>query len=147
MKRLGKPGSKAVLVAYTKDTVLPEADGRRYKMQEYIPWPLRCMNCQRFGHHHSDCTNSTKCSTCGENHTHEQCINKDKPKCVNCSAFHSAAYRGCPKYIETQTALRIRTLEKLTYSEALKLKPPQTNTTTETNNHTLTDSYKQEDGH
>lgn len=48
MKRLGKPGSKAVLVAYDKDIILPESiniDGCRYKMQEHILWPLRCNQC------------------------------------------------------------------------------------------------------
>ena len=57
----------------------------------YIPNPLRCNNCQVFGHDENKCGRHAVCCNCGEP---EHCGPSgvcDKPaKCVNCSADHPA---------------------------------------------------------
>lgn len=35
------------------------------KMQPYIPNPLRCFNCQKYGHHNSNCRSQATCANCG----------------------------------------------------------------------------------
>ena len=54
----------------------------------YVPNPLRCFNCQRFGHHESNCpvdigSVCERCGTGGHDHHTSSC--KNKPKCVNCA--------------------------------------------------------------
>ena len=43
-------------------------------LETYIPNPLRCHNCQKFGHHKEKCTRPPICKNCGEtgNHIHYQ---------------------------------------------------------------------------
>ena len=36
------------------------------KINPYIPNPLRCYNCQKFGHHETKCIKSAVCKKCGE---------------------------------------------------------------------------------
>ena len=57
------------------------------KVELYVPNPLRCFNCQKYGHHESNCPAdlSSVCEKCGKgNHDHltSQCQNK--AQCVNC---------------------------------------------------------------
>ena len=35
-------------------------------VEVYVPNPLRCYNCQFFGHHESRCTRKKVCANCGE---------------------------------------------------------------------------------
>jgi hypothetical protein len=68
----------------------------RFQAQIYVPSPMRCDNCQTFGHHKSTCKRTPICSHCSKNHTYIECTTKNQqPKCANCGKEHSAAYRGC----------------------------------------------------
>ena len=52
------------------------------KVNPYIPNPLRCYNCQMFGHHEQKCLKSPVCKKCGESgsdHIELSCHNT--PKC------------------------------------------------------------------
>ena len=65
----------------------------------YIPNPLRCYNCQVFGHHENKCGRYAVCCNCGEP---EHCGPSgvcDKPaKCINCSGDHPANSKQCPQW-------------------------------------------------
>ncbi|XP_055932822.1 uncharacterized protein LOC129962848 [Argiope bruennichi] len=53
----------------------------RYKVRPYIPTPLRCFNCQRFGHSKNACRGKQTCSRCASfGHSSTEC-NAD-PKCA-----------------------------------------------------------------
>ena len=54
----------------------------RVSVEIYIPNPLRCHNCQKYGHHENRCTKDPLCANCGEpaNHTEQSCRNES----VNC---------------------------------------------------------------
>ena len=41
-------------------------------------------------------------------------------KCVNCGGSHSAASKECPKFIELQNVMKIKTEGKMTFAEAVK---------------------------
>jgi len=124
LKKIGNPQtSRTTLITFKQGIVLPsviQAFGRKFKVHEYIPKPMRCHQCQRFGHTKLQCTNRIICPSCSENHLYDSCPNKDIKKCVNCHENHSSAHRGCPKYIKTQEILKIRAIQKVSYAEATK---------------------------
>ena len=43
------------------------------KIKTYIPNPLRCHNCQKFGHHKEKCTRLSTCKNCRETENHIDC--------------------------------------------------------------------------
>lgn len=60
--------------------------------------PMRCYNCQRYGHMAGQCQGAKICAVCAEsyNDSHDFCSN-DK-KCTNCGKAHTSRDRNCPKY-------------------------------------------------
>jgi hypothetical protein len=74
------------------------ADFRHYRVSKSISRPLRCFNCQRYGHVASVCRSQRRCCRCGssdELHP-KKCITP--PSCCNCSGEHPANHRDCPDY-------------------------------------------------
>ena len=104
--------STTVIATFSKEQPPPQylyIGFMRFSHEPYIPPPLRCDNCQAFGHHKSRCKYSMRCSHCSEAHSYTQCNNKDKPpKCTNCGGKHSAAYKKCEAYLITQHNLDIK---------------------------------------
>ena len=120
-----KDGTYATAVISYDNPEIPDSvaiDGVDYETEGYVPRPLRCDKCQRFGHHKSECKASKAiCSFCAGQHEYLNCDNRtdfDKAKCVNCGDNHSSAYRKCPKYLETKKALELRAVKKITYKQA-----------------------------
>ena len=65
------------------------------KVNPYLPNPLRCYNCQRFGHHEPNCAKTAICKTCGESDADNLELSCTKPpKCANCQGNHSDS-RDC----------------------------------------------------
>lgn len=93
----------------------------RFKVNKYVPNPMRCTKCQKYGHRHEVCRGEAKCPRCAGAHDFTECNkSREHAKCVNCGGGHSSAFRECPKYIEVQMALKIRAKEEIPYAEALK---------------------------
>ena len=94
----------------------------RRRVKPYVPLPLRCSKCQRFGHHAANCCRKQRCVRCGQEHDLDQCPTKDNSDqitCVNCNGQHSAAYRGCTKYKEVSQTLKVAVNEGLSYKDAI----------------------------
>ena len=51
------------------------------KVETYIPNPLRCHDCQKFGPHKEKCTRPPICKNCRETGNHIDC--QQPPKCAN----------------------------------------------------------------
>jgi len=112
-----------VILSFTAEENLPSHVNiglGRHKLREYIPTPLRCNNCQRFGHKAIHCRSTMKCSRCGKEHNFDACTHKDIAKCANCGEDHSAAYKGCKKYKEVKATLEIQATTKMSYRDALE---------------------------
>lgn len=125
---------KAVVEGVRKDTetVVIEFQGEgipkrvmlgvmSYIVREFIPGPVRCFNCQRFGHVATRCRETSRCARCGGNHDYGKCEEGAKPKCCNCGEGHSAAFRGCEMLKKEMVIQKKRVEEKLSYAEAAKL--------------------------
>ncbi|XP_046402573.1 uncharacterized protein LOC124168397 [Ischnura elegans] len=88
-----------------------------YQVRPYIPNPMRCFNCQHFGHISSRCRGTAACARCGEGkHENENCSSN----CVNCDGDHPVYSCDCPKLMGEKKIVKIKTLEKISYFEARK---------------------------
>ena len=64
----------------------------RLQVDPYIPNPLRCFHCQRFGHHKNTCSRDEVCARCGtQGHNDTDC--ETLARCVNCKGDHSSYLR------------------------------------------------------
>lgn len=70
----------------------------------YIPNPLRCLECQRYGHSKVSCGGSMKCAQLAE--AGDDCNDCIKLKrCVNCKCDHASYFLSCPKWIFEKKSL------------------------------------------
>lgn len=97
-------------------------------VRPYVPNPLRCFRCQRFGHSGNSCRGSPACGRCGgPDHVSDHC--KEDPKCLNCGEGHPSYDKKCTKWIFEKEVQRLKVLKNLSYPEARKetekLMPPK----------------------
>ena len=100
-----KPPSK-LRVAYLELEVRP-----------YVPNPLRCFQCHRFGHSVKYCKRSAVCAQCGQGE-HEEASCTAAPHCLNCRGDHSASSKTCPKWSEEKAILEYRANHGGTFKQA-----------------------------
>lgn len=115
-----KMASQTVLLTFDSESI-PRRIGLGYlsfQVKPYIRPPLRCFNCQRYGHVAAVCRGKRKCGKCGGDHSYEDCASA--LCCPNCGEEHSAAYKGCRFYANALEVQKIRTNERVSYAEALK---------------------------
>ena len=75
---------------------------RIFNVATYVPLPLRCYNCNKFGHSVRMCrTVNPLCAFCSSHeHPKDECPNKETPKCLNCNGKHPSFDRKCPTYVK-----------------------------------------------
>lgn len=69
------------------------------KVKQYIPSPLRCMNCLKYGHTKNRCTGTRTCASCGTPY-HDNAPCPKSMSCLHCQGQHSALGRNCPRYLD-----------------------------------------------
>jgi hypothetical protein len=83
----------------------------------FIPSPLRCFNCQRFGHGRLTCKKSEICAKCGlEGHGDKECANPSH--CANCSGDHPAYSRQCPQWQKQSEITKVKVERGISFREA-----------------------------
>lgn len=119
--REGAGGDPPVLLTFA-GTELPGRvflGSMAYQVRGYVRPPLRCYNCQRYGHIADSCRGKKKCAKCGGDHGIKEC-RSDAPKCSNCGGDHVAVYRGCEYTIKARQVQVVRERDKVSYAEAVK---------------------------
>ncbi|XP_055924689.1 uncharacterized protein LOC129956772 [Argiope bruennichi] len=92
------------------------------KIRPYIPNPLRCFKCQRYGHSQIGCrSNEHICGKCAESGHEMNAGTSDFLKCVNCSGSHAAFSKSCPKWILEKEIISIKIKNNITFPEARKI--------------------------
>ena len=92
------------------------------KVNPYIPNPLRCYNCQMFGHHEQKCTKSAVCKRCGESGSdHVELSCNKPPKCANCKGDHTADSRDCMTWKKEKEINTIKYTNNIPFQEARKI--------------------------
>ena len=92
------------------------------KVNPYIPNPLRCYNCQMFGHHEQKCTKSAVCKKCGESGSdHLELSCSKPPKCANCKGNHPADSRECVTLKKEKEINTVKYTNNIPFPEARKI--------------------------
>ncbi|XP_030381726.1 uncharacterized protein LOC115629405 [Scaptodrosophila lebanonensis] len=104
------------MIGYEQVTVRP-----------YVPRPLRCQQCLRFGHPTSACKQTFKTcrNCCQEEHTKEdETCNRTK-FCINCKNEiennHSPMDKNCPIFLKQKELTAIKTIHKVDHKSALQI--------------------------
>ena len=98
----------------------------------YVPNPLRCFNCQRFGHHENNCTEDpgSVCENCGaDGHAHQTSQCKNPTKCINCGKDHSPKSNICEVCLKEKAIMKLKVTNNISYLEAKKLHENKPETT------------------
>lgn len=91
----------------------------RTKVRPYIPNPLRCFKCYRFGHTSQLCNDTEKCANCSEEkHTDQNEMCGNTQKCANCLKDHNSFSKKCLKYQEEFSIQKIKVEMKIPLYQA-----------------------------
>ena len=88
----------------------------------YVPNPLRCFKCQKYGHHEDRCRNESVCSKCAETapqHQENNCPNTNK--CANCGADHISNSKDCVSWKKEKEIVKIKYSENVSFQDARKI--------------------------
>ena len=99
---------------------------QRYAVKEFVqttPW--QCYKCQGFGHNAMQCRYKPRCLVCGKSHEYKDCPHKgskmENPTCPNCGGKHAGNFGGCPAFKKAKKVEQLRSTQKLSYRDALKV--------------------------
>lgn len=92
------------------------------EVKPYIPAPLRCFACMRFGHITGKCGRiNLACRKCSqEGHKDEDCVNE--AFCPNCptNPNHSPLHPQCPSFLREKKIKEIQSTKKISINQARK---------------------------
>lgn len=119
-----KRATRAVVVAFKSQLPAVVNVGlNEFKVHVFVPQPLRCAKCQRFGHKAAQCGESAPtCTRCSGSHSVAACTVTEAAgrKCANCGENHSSAYRGCKRYQQVSRTLTVAAKQQMSYADAAK---------------------------
>ncbi|GBO14066.1 hypothetical protein AVEN_231099-1 [Araneus ventricosus] len=92
----------------------------RLSVRPYISSPLRCFQCQRFGHSKTSCRGTLTCARCAEvGHDSSHCTAAER--CVNCKEAHTSFSRNCSAWKLEKEIVATKIKKQISYPEARKL--------------------------
>ncbi len=122
IKKDGQVRKTGTFLLTFDSTSLPQSINVGYlrtKVDIYVPNPLRCFKCQKFGHGQTSCKGQSVCMKCGKaSHGDDPCTGP--LHCVNCAGSHASNSKQCPTWRKECAIQKMKTLEKLPYGEAKK---------------------------
>ena len=122
--------TNTIILTFNKPTVpkVVKVGFLQVKVEVYIPNPLRCFKCQKYGHHEDRCSRSQVCGRCGDS-SHRESDCKATPHCVNCGKEHSANSKDCDTWKQEKEIQRIKFTSNIPYPEARKIVQTRTSLT------------------
>lgn len=90
----------------------------RLPVDLYIPNPLRCFRCQRYGHVGTKCSGTPACARCGSSNHDAGVCDSNAPRCVNCEGTHSADSKDCPKWQLEREVQKVKAEKGISFYEA-----------------------------
>ena len=135
-RRLGKSNSYVLTFDHLtcpSELKFPQF-GRRFKVREFIPAPIRCYHCQKYDHLLKNCRGKKEpstppiCARCGEEgHSDKTFIQGNlvrectkEPNCHHCKGSHVAGNKNCPTQQEHKKVCELMVYHKITKQEAKK---------------------------
>ena len=89
----------------------------KVKVALFVPNPMRCFSCNKFGHTSQRCKFAAKCTDCGKDKHEGQC---EGPKlCSNCHGPHASSAKDCPVW--QKEIQRVRVEKRISFPEARQL--------------------------
>ena len=93
------------------------------RVEQYIPNPLRCSKCQKYGRHDDNCRGQEvcggKCSQQNPDHHINDC--QFPYICPNCGSDHPVYARSCESWRQEKEMLTVKHQNNIPYYEARKL--------------------------
>ncbi|XP_055940895.1 uncharacterized protein LOC129971935 [Argiope bruennichi] len=93
----------------------------RCNIRPYIPNPLRCYQCQRYGHSRQSCRGKMVCGKCSSLDHETNTCDSEILKCPNCACAHAASSKFCPKWQMEKEILAIKIKNNITFKEARQI--------------------------
>ena len=125
VRRDGEQNLTNICISTLSSPVLPTSIKIGFqivKVNVYVPNPLRCFNCQRYGHHISKYPNEETCFKCAHQGPDHDCSTCSNPlHCISCNAAHSTFSRECPAWREEKKVLSIEYINNVSFPDARKL--------------------------
>ena len=91
----------------------------KVKVALFVPNPMRCFNCSKFGHMSQHCKVAAKCTGCGKDKHEGQC---EGPKlCSNCNGPHASLAKDCLVWQKDKEVQRVRVEKHISFPEARQL--------------------------
>ncbi|KAH8284469.1 hypothetical protein KR054_011791, partial [Drosophila jambulina] len=129
LKKNNNETTETGLIILTFSSIdLPEKlwiDYEVVQVRPYIPPPMRCYNCLRFGHPTVFCKSEQICANCSEKkHTDDKNLCTNIKTCINCKyeddeiKHHNAMDKSCPAFIKQKELTAIKTLQKIDHKTA-----------------------------
>ena len=97
----------------------------RVPVSIYIPDPVRCYKCQKFGHGKTPEEEGRR-AKCGQTgHRSDQCT--IQTKCANCSGDHSSFSKDCPKWVFEKRVQQVKAERGIAFIEAHRVVTAESN--------------------
>ena len=123
---VGEKKTPITIISFTfsPNTPLPSSviiAHERFPVKKFIPRPLQCFKCWKFGHIQEDCKSGNKCRKCAHDHPAlTQCTYPQKcPTCLK--SDHVAGTSHCPIFASRQHTINYAYANNISINEASRL--------------------------
>ena len=102
-------------------TSLPEdieVGFEKVRVSLYVPSPMRCFKCQKFGHTRMRCSEEEVCGVCCKAKHEGACA--QPALCANCGGKHPSSSKECPMWLQEKEIQRVKTTDRISFRDAKK---------------------------
>ena len=92
------------------------------RVEQFIPYPLHCYNCQKYGYHKDNCRSRQVCGKCAQQDPDHHIDNYNSPyRYASCEGDHPIYARSCESWKLENEILGIKHRNNIPYNEARKM--------------------------